>query len=86
MKEPDTAHWASPNTGATNESGYSGLPGGYRDYYGTFVNIGSYGIWWSSKEHTPVTALHWQLISNFSNVNQGDSNFDEGFSVRCVKD
>jgi len=86
MKEPDTAHWVSPNTGATNESGYSGLPGGYRDYYGTFVNIGSYGIWWSSKEHTPVTALHWQLISNFSNVNQGDSSFNEGFSVRCVKD
>jgi uncharacterized protein (TIGR02145 family) len=50
MKEAGLAHWVTPNTGATNESGFAGLPGGYRKGDGTFVNVGSYGYWWSSTE------------------------------------
>ena len=50
MKETGTTHWVSPNTGATNESGFTGLPGGYRYYDGVFSNLGSVGVWWSSSE------------------------------------
>ncbi|PWI46430.1 hypothetical protein CEE45_16860 [Candidatus Heimdallarchaeota archaeon B3_Heim] len=39
MKETGTTHWPSPNTGATNESGFSALPGGYRNYTGFFGSI-----------------------------------------------
>ena len=49
MKESGTTHWNSPNTGATNESGFTALPGGYRsNYSGTFDDIGYGGGWWSS--------------------------------------
>jgi uncharacterized protein (TIGR02145 family) len=50
MKSTGTQYWQSPNTDATNESGFSGLPGGYRFDDGTFDYIGNYGDWWSSTE------------------------------------
>ena len=49
MKETGTTHWNSPNTGATNESGFTALPGGRRDSSnGAFSNVGYYGYWWSA--------------------------------------
>lgn len=45
MKETGTKHWDSPNTGATNESGFSALPGGYRNYTGFFSSIITFGMW-----------------------------------------
>lgn len=51
MKETGTAHWQSPNQDATNSSGFTGLPGGYRFSYGSFNFIGNYGFWWSSSEN-----------------------------------
>ncbi|MCB9001260.1 MAG: fibrobacter succinogenes major paralogous domain-containing protein [Bacteroidales bacterium] len=50
LKETDTTHWASPNTGATNETGFTALPGGYRGRGGAFGGIGGYGYWWSATE------------------------------------
>ena len=49
MKEVGYDHWAQPNTGATNSSGWSGLPGG-RGFGTGFYGLGNYGIWWSSSE------------------------------------
>ncbi len=49
MKEAGYEHWNSSNTGATNSSGWTGLPGGYR-YSGGFDNNGYYGYWWSASE------------------------------------
>ena len=48
--EAGTGLWHAPNTGATNSSGFTGLPGGYRDNDGTFYDIGYNGYWWSSTE------------------------------------
>jgi uncharacterized protein (TIGR02145 family) len=45
---PTPGGWASPNTGATNSSGFTGLPGGYRASGGGFGNLGYSGSWWSS--------------------------------------
>ena len=47
LKETGSTHWRSPNAGATNESGFTTLPGGHRDINGTFRSIGDDGFWWS---------------------------------------
>jgi uncharacterized protein (TIGR02145 family) len=87
IKEAGLAHWITPNTGATNESGFAGLPGGYRNYKGTFYSIGSYGYWRSSTEYNASNA--WYRILNFNNGNvYRDSNGNKGggLSVRCLRD
>jgi uncharacterized protein (TIGR02145 family) len=88
MKETGTTHWNSPNTGATNESGFLGLPGGDRDGNGAFFGIGYSGSWWSSTEESAVEAWYWFLgYNNAYLIN--DSYFSTkiyGYSVRCVRD
>jgi uncharacterized protein (TIGR02145 family) len=86
MKETGTAHWNSPNTGATNESGFSGLPGGFRYYNGYFSSIGYYGYWWSSTESSSTIA--WLRALYYGNDNAGsyNNNKESGFSVRCLRD
>jgi uncharacterized protein (TIGR02145 family) len=86
MKSTGTQYWQSPNTDATNESGFSGLPGGNRSYYGAFFNIGNYGYWWSSTEYDTGSAWHRTL--GYSSGNAYSSNYSktDGFSVRCLRD
>jgi len=53
MKEAGLDHWFSPNTGATNESGFTALPAGYRaSNSGSYNNMGYYGYFWSSSEYS----------------------------------
>jgi uncharacterized protein (TIGR02145 family) len=87
MKEVGTVHWQAPNTGATNSSGFTGLPAGYRAYTSPFSNIGLYGYFWSSVQYssgnqawdrgllntTAQAALYYHLKA-------------DGLSVRCLKD
>ena len=87
MKEAGESHWTSPNTGATNESGFTALPGGYRYFYdGTFFNIGSHGHWWSSAQYSTGSAWGRRLSYNSSNVLWSFYTKEDGFSVRCIKD
>ncbi len=58
MKATGTSLWNTPNTGATNSSGFTGLPGGYRYYNGSFYNIGYFGFWWSSSEVSTANAWY----------------------------
>jgi uncharacterized protein (TIGR02145 family) len=78
--------WQSPNTGATNESGFSGLPGGCRGDDGTYDVIGYKGGWWSSTEK--ATDIAWNLLLESSNDNtlRGDPEKQIGISVRCIRD
>jgi uncharacterized protein (TIGR02145 family) len=85
MKEMGLAHWDSPNTGATNESGFAGLPGGYRSSDGTFNFIGGHGLWWSSTEDYAAVAFRY-LDTGTGYVYREGSNKDFGFSVRCLRD
>ena len=86
MKETGTAHWASPNTNATNPSGFTGLPGGYRYNNGTFNDVGGSGDWWSSSEDGTSNALYRNLYYYFGSV-YGYTNYKaDGFSVRCLRD
>ncbi len=86
LKETGTTHWTSPNTGATNETGFTALPGGYRGDNGTFGSIGSRGYWWSATEYDAPNAWYRYMYDSLSNV--GSYKFDKelGFSVRCVRD
>ena len=82
LKESGTTHWASPNTGATNESGFSALPGGYRNYDGFFANVGGESRWWCS-------GSTWtRSMGNFGGMVFKSDLYDKrnGFSVRCLKD
>jgi len=86
MKSTGTEFWNSPNTGATNASNFSGLPGGYRTDNGTFGNLGSNGIWWSSTELNTSTAWYRSLLFNSGSSVRSNNLKKYGFSVRCVKD
>jgi uncharacterized protein (TIGR02145 family) len=89
LKEAGTAHWLSPNTGATNETGFTALPGGVRDDKGTFSHIGSYGFWWSSTARDAASAWARFMGWNYADVSHSDNgstDYASGYSVRCVKD
>jgi uncharacterized protein (TIGR02145 family) len=87
LKETNTTHWLSPNTGATNETGFTALPGGIRAYYGTDFWIGDEGFWWSSTESSTSYAWGREMnhvdadVLRISNLNK-----QNGYSVRCLKD
>jgi uncharacterized protein (TIGR02145 family) len=85
LKEAGTAHWTSPNTDATNESGFTGLPGGYRNWLGSFYDIGGNGTWRTSTEISSDLAWARSIYYNSSNVSRGDNYKKGGFSVRCIK-
>jgi uncharacterized protein (TIGR02145 family) len=86
MKEIGTTHWTTPNTGATNISGFVGLPGGNRFFDGTFLNVGNYGNWWSSTENDPAASWIRYLGYFLGNTTRGNYAKKDGFSVRCLRD
>jgi uncharacterized protein (TIGR02145 family) len=91
MKSIGTAYWASPNTGATNESGFSVLPGGYRTYVGSFnlIRFGS-AFFWSATEYDNGSAWNRSLYNYNGNVyrdySSNATNKSVGASVRCLRD
>ena len=89
MKESGTSHWISPNTDATNSSGFTGLPGGYRnESSGIFGGIGTIGWWWTSGGVGNNKAWDVKLRNDEGEVsgygNGAPIRF--GMSVRCIKD
>src|SRR4030042_1310495 len=85
MKEEGIAHWKDPNTGATNESGFTALPGGYRRFDGIFHYLGGYGYWWSTREYNDAYAWYHYMGFSYSNLNKYYYSKKLGFSIRCVK-
>jgi uncharacterized protein (TIGR02145 family) len=85
LKETGTAHWLTPNTGSTNETGFTALPGGYRGQSGAFGLIGNSGFWWSSTEGGTTFAYYRYMYYGNGNLNSGDNDKHGGFSVRCMK-
>jgi uncharacterized protein (TIGR02145 family) len=86
LKESGIIHWQSPNKWATNESGFSALPGGYRDYVGRYFYIGSSGSWWSTTEYFASSSWSWYVHSAVKDFIRNISGKNDGYSVRCVKD
>jgi uncharacterized protein (TIGR02145 family) len=81
-----TSTWISPNTGATNSSGFSGLSGGYRNYGGSFYGVGYYAYWWSASVYDTPFAWSRVLYYDDRNVNKFNNIMASGFSVRVVRD
>ena len=87
MKEAGTAHWNIPNTGATNSSGFTGLPGGFKLFgTGEFGGIGTNASWWSATEDSPVVAWHRNILFGGVSLQRGSSVKADNFSVRCIQD
>lgn len=94
LKETGVTHWFDPNAGATNESGFTALPGGFRSREGAFFSIKQAGFWWSASECTECDAFpEWNFIDaedfslgaeSYGYGNQHD-NMSFGYSVRCIK-
>jgi uncharacterized protein (TIGR02145 family) len=86
MKEVGTTKWNSPNTDATNTSLFTGLPGGYRYYFGGYGSVGDYGYWWSSTEADTSDAWLRNLGSSYGDAGRYNDSKKVGFSVRCLRD
>ena len=87
MKETGTNYWVDPNTGATNESGFTALPGGYRySLDGMCYLLGKGGYWWSSTTADASDAWLSSVIYNNTHSPQYYYNKRHGYSIRCVLD
>jgi uncharacterized protein (TIGR02145 family) len=80
-----TTHWNSPNAGATNETGFSALPGGTISDF-TFLEIGGLGVWWGAPESSADVQWSRGMSHNSSSVFQYSPGKAHGASVRCVRD
>ena len=85
MKETGTVHWTSPNQGATNLSGFTALPAGYRNRFGTFSSIKNVGFWWTTLEMDSENAWYYYVIYNSASSTRIALNKTNGFSLRCLK-
>jgi uncharacterized protein (TIGR02145 family) len=86
MKTTGTSLWDSPNTGATNESGFSGLPGGFLSSGNSFYSIEFRGSWWSTSEINSIASWSLSLFSDDVAVFRSTTIKYSGLSARCVKD
>ena len=82
-KLKSTTGWSEGNFGSNN-TGFAGFPGGYRVENGIFQNIGNIGIWWTSTENNPLSAVDHYLAQNNS-LSRSTSPKQRGESVRCIK-
>jgi uncharacterized protein (TIGR02145 family) len=87
LKEVGFIHWTSPNTGATNSSGFTALPGGEYDVNGNFLFLGQEGRWWFSQQ-TPVQDFvsYIKMLNDDKNITSTSNYTGVGMSVRCIKD
>jgi len=87
MKETGLSHWLSPNSGATNESNFTALPGGLRVCDGGFFNLlGQWACFWSSTFDSVAGPFYENLHYNDPYSGIGNNNANGGFSIRCIKD
>jgi uncharacterized protein (TIGR02145 family) len=90
LRETGSEHWISRNADATNETGFTGMPGGTRLPDGYFGSMGEKGLWWSSTDTTATTAWSYTMTAypmdeNFSRIRREIASKKSGISVRCIK-
>jgi len=86
MKETGVKHWMSPNTGATNSTEFTALPGGFRGNDGSFVYLKYFAYYWSSLQYDTTYARYRYLCWEYGYANRYYFYKTAGFSIRCVKD
>jgi len=91
LKEPGITHWNYPNNGATNESGFTGLPGGLRAPQG-FIQIINTAVWWTARDSwwnentAPSSVFLFYDRSDFGFIGTSIKGKIDGESVRCIRD
>jgi len=85
LKESNSVNWFIPNTYATNSTGFTALPCGYRFYNGSYQNLGYSGNWWSSTEYSAISARYFYLVYNKGNTGRNFIDKQYGLSVRCIR-
>jgi len=88
LKEQGLIHWNSPNEGATDNYGFSFLPGGFRNYNGTFAEIRINGVWWNITDRPTTNEGYMNILYKddavvADNISVSKKN---GYSARCLKD
>jgi len=83
LKEVGTANWNSPNAGATNETGFTALPGGCCNTNGVFNHVGIVGYWWSTTSYISQRKAFY-IYTGYGYTYFGHFQSRNGFSVRCV--
>jgi uncharacterized protein (TIGR02145 family) len=87
MKERGTQSWSEPNTGATNESNFTALPGGYRSFYdGSFYGFRYVGFWWSTTKWINTEYFVYSLEHESKKIYELAWEINDGLSIRCLKD
>jgi len=89
LKETGTSHWGSPNTGATNETGFTALPGGNHSYWEPFsFGIGTKATWFGLEEDGIYgMGYAFTIVNNDMKISKTVNQLGKmGYSVRCVKD
>jgi uncharacterized protein (TIGR02145 family) len=87
MKEEGFVHWDSPNTGATNESGFTGIATGSRHpSNGTYYSEGTKGTFWTTDTGSPSAGYMYQLRHDSEELHKSHFSRNNGFSIRCLKD
>lgn len=86
LKETGTTYWRDPNNGATNETGFTALPGGYRYNNGTSNHMNMYGRWWSVTEYDASSSMYRGMYHFTIDVYRQYYNKANGLSVRCLRD
>jgi len=88
LKEISITHWKNPNTGATNETGFTALPNGTRTIFGKFSSKGFFSMWWTATEFTQGDS--WNFFIPYYNAmiieNFDKNNTSAALTIRCVKD
>jgi uncharacterized protein (TIGR02145 family) len=85
LKSKGTSLWQSPNNGATNESGFSAVPGGHKNSSGNCTAHKMYAIFWTSTKKGTYHIGGIELSYQYPNVRLKKVNFENAHSVRCVK-
>ena len=86
LKEAGTNHWQKPVSEPTNETGFTALPGGFRNEKTEFYDLGYMCFYWCSSEENTEKAHHILIYSHTTHVTISYIEKNYGFSVRCVKD
>jgi uncharacterized protein (TIGR02145 family) len=87
LKEAGLTHWNAPNAGATNETGFTAIPNGYRYVTGQFADLGGYSPWYATGEFTdPAKAYHWWMSFDHTNCTESSIPKAYGSPVRCIRD
>jgi len=85
LKVNTGSYWSQPNTGATNSTGFNGMPGGQREISGLFSNQNYFGNFWTSTNSNAISAIRTQLSYNNAQLLLTSVDKNNGFSVRCLK-